>query len=79
MNEITFPNGKTFSLLGKVKNKRPLSRSSKINDIQTFRLEFPVYSARYIKVVAKNMKTAPDWHHAAGLPSWIFTDEILVN
>jgi len=80
--EVSFyssQNGKTFSLLGKVKNKRPLSRSSKINDIQTFRLEFPVYSARYIKVVAKKMKTAPDWHHAAGLPSWIFTDEILVN
>jgi len=80
--EVSFfssPDGKTYTPLGNLKNERPLSKSSKVNDIQTFRLEFPGSSARYIKVVANNMKTAPDWHHAAGLPSWIFTDEILVN
>jgi hypothetical protein len=80
--EVSFfssPDGKTYTPLGNLKNERPLSKSSKVNDIQTFKLEFPGSSARYIKVVANNMKTAPDWHHAAGLPSWIFTDEILVN
>ncbi|MCT4589058.1 MAG: DUF4838 domain-containing protein [Carboxylicivirga sp.] len=70
--------GKQFRLLGKAKNKRPLSRDSKINDTQMFQLEFPEVNARYIRVVAKNMKTPPAWHHAVGLPSWIFADEVQV-
>ena len=28
---------------------------------------------------AINLKKAPYWHHAAGLPSWIFADEIIIN
>ena len=28
---------------------------------------------------ANNMNMAPDWHHAAGLPSWIFIDEVIVR
>jgi len=68
-----------FIKLGKVKNDAPLSKTSKINDIKYFNLEFSRVNARYIKIVAENMNEAPYWHHAAGLPSWIFTDEILIN
>ncbi len=70
--------GETFQPLGRTANQRPLSPESKINDTQSFDLEFPKVTGRYIKVVGKNLSTAPIWHHGAGLPSWIFIDEIMV-
>jgi len=30
-------------------------------------------------VKAINVKKAPFWHHAAGLPVWVFADEVIVN
>ncbi len=69
----------TFTSLGKVKNDKPLTKKSKVNEIKYFDLEFEKVQTRYIKIVAKNMKEAPYWHHAAGLPSWIFVDEILID
>lgn len=71
--------GETFSKLGQMRNQRPLSKQSKINDMQSFETEFSPVSARYIKIKAKNMKSAPDWHHGAGLPSWIFVDEVIIR
>ena len=71
--------GENYTLLGTVRNERPLSKQSKINDIQSFEVEFLPVMARYIKIKANNMDIAPDWHHAAGLPAWIFIDEVLVR
>ena len=71
--------GENFVYLGKVNNKRPLTKQSKITDIQSFRYNFPLVKAKFVKVVANNMDKAPLWHHGAGLPSWIFVDEILVQ
>ncbi|WP_117880547.1 DUF4838 domain-containing protein [Aureibaculum luteum] len=70
---------KTFKKLGVLVNDEPLSKTSKINDIKYFEFTFPKVAARYIKIKAENMNTAPYWHHAAGLPSWIFADEIIVE
>lgn len=70
---------KHFVKLGSVNNDAPLTKTSKINDIKYFNLEFSKVKAQYIKIVAVNMKEAPYWHHAAGLPSWIFADEVLIN
>ena len=36
-------------------------------------------NARYIKVVANNLKTCPRWHIGAGYNCWIFCDEIVVR
>ncbi|WP_430813492.1 DUF4838 domain-containing protein [Carboxylicivirga sp. RSCT41] len=71
-------NGENYHSLGTVKNKRPLRKDSKVNDTQLFDLSFSSTEARYIKVKAKNLGTAPEWHHAVGLPSWIFADEVQV-
>ena len=71
--------GKSYTLLKKLKNKRPLTKDSKINDIQLFTVRFPQVKARYIRVKATNMKTPPVWHHGTGQPSWIFVDEIQVK
>ncbi len=70
---------KNYKRLTVINNDAPLNKNSKVNDIKYYRTTFPPVKAQYIKIVAKNMKTAPYWHHAAGLPAWIFTDEIIVN
>ena len=70
---------KNFKPLGIVSNDMPLTKDSKINDIKYFDLDFDQVKLRYIKIQAKNMKSPPYWHHAAGLPSWIFADEVLIN
>ncbi len=33
---------------------------------------------RYVKVLALNYGTLPDWHPAAGAPSWLFVDEVMI-
>ena len=71
--------GKNYRYLGEAANKRPLTKQSKITDIQSFSCSFPPVMARFVKVVANNMDKAPIWHHGAGLPSWIFVDEIMVG
>lgn len=36
--------------------------------------------ARFVRIHAASIKKIPDWHpRAAGIPAWLFTDEILVN
>lgn len=67
-----------FTRLGTIKNPDPLEKTSKVNDIHHFDLDFESRKVRYLKVSAKNTET-PYWHHAAGLPSWIFADEIIIN
>jgi hypothetical protein len=71
--------GITFKPMGSVPNAKPLFKKSTINDIEYFDLKLDKVKTRYVKVVAKNMGTAPIWHNAAGLPVWIFTDEIIIN
>ena len=68
-----------FEPLGIVYNDMPLTKDSKINDIKYFDLDFDQVKMRYIKIQGNNMKSPPYWHHAAGLPSWIFADEVLIN
>ncbi len=71
--------GKKFKLLGEIVNDQPLTKKSKVNDIKYFDLEFPKIKARYIKIVGKSMLEPPYWHHAAGTPSWIFADEVIID
>lgn len=63
----------------KIPTGRPLNPSSKVNDIEYFNFSFEPVSTRYVKIYARNMKKAPGWHNASGLPAWIFCDEIIVN
>lgn len=71
--------GKNFTTLGTISNISPLTKSSKVNDIQYFNLNFPTVKAKYIKITAENMNEPPYWHHAAGTSAWIFADEVIVN
>ena len=69
---------KKFTSLGTITNPKPLTKTSKVNDIHYYELKIEPQKYRYIKVTAKNTAT-PYWHHAAGLPSWVFADEIIVD
>ncbi len=71
--------GEHFNLLKGIATKKPISKESKRNDIEYFDASFKPTSARYIKVKAKNVGHAPIWHNAAGLPVWIFIDEVIVH
>ncbi len=71
--------GNRYSKLGVVLNETPLNKKSKVNDIQYFNLETKPSRLRYIKIKAENHKKAPYWHHGAGLPSWVFADEVIIN
>ena len=35
-------------------------------------------TARYVRVIAKNIGTLPDWHSSAGEAAWLFADEIQI-
>ena len=39
------------------------------------------YSARYVKIVAKNFGDLPNWHPGAGYEgkAWLFVDEIEIK
>jgi hypothetical protein len=71
--------GKVYSKLGEVLNEYPLSKKSKVNDIQYFNLNIHPSELQFVKIKAENHINAPYWHHAAGLPSWIFADEVIIN
>ena len=71
--------GSNYQLITKLNNQSPLTKSSKINDIQYFDHQSKGLQARYIKIIAKSAQVAPEWHHGSGLPSWIFIDEVMVS
>lgn len=47
--------------------------------IQTFEAEFDQLKARYLKIIGHYPGPLPAGHHAAGNPSFIFADEIIVE
>ena len=47
--------------------------------IQTLSIDHIKNNYRYVKINAKNIKTVPDWHEAAGSDAWIFVDEIIIE
>ncbi|WP_340113736.1 DUF4838 domain-containing protein [Maribellus mangrovi] len=80
--EVTFlcsADGKSFKKLGTVATQYPISPESKKNDIELFEVKHQAVEARFIKIMAKNVSKAPEWHNASGLPVWIFADEVIVN
>lgn len=71
--------GINFQPVSVAENKYPLTKESKINEIQNFASAKKEMKARYIRVIGNNMKSPPYWHHAAGTGAWIFADEIVIQ
>ncbi|MCK4749667.1 MAG: DUF4838 domain-containing protein, partial [Bacteroidales bacterium] len=77
--EISYStDNKTYHKIARKKTDHPLQKGDKVNDIEYYSFQFPPIHARYIKLLAKNMKEAPEWHNASGLPAWIFCDEVII-
>lgn len=70
--------GKNFIPLGSVKSEAP--SANKTFNTKTFAVQSKISNkARYVKVIAHNLKTCPRWHIGAGNNCWIFCDEIIVR
>jgi predicted alpha-1,2-mannosidase len=68
--------GKNFTEIETNKNTfKQDSQTTLLHDFYTDKKT----KARYIKVVAKNIGTCPDWHPGKGKPAWIFADEIVIQ
>lgn len=85
---VFFPESVTFSVskdgekfedIETVATQKQLTKESKRNDIEYFTANFETTNARYLKIRANNIGKAPVWHNSAGLPAWIFIDEVIVN
>lgn len=77
--QITFfgsSDGKHFVELGNRLIEVP--QNSRIHQPHYFNQDVDGSTFRWIKVVAKNINTCPDWHYGKGQPAWIFPDEIVV-
>jgi hypothetical protein len=55
------------------------AETEKVESIQTFSAENEPMQVRYVKMVAQNNGPCPAWHNAAGEPSWLFCDELIIE
>ncbi len=69
--------GTNFNLIKEIPNSVDPKAEGTI--IHNFKADFTNTSLRYLKVICKYPGDLPSWHHAAGNPSFIFADEIVVE
>jgi len=69
--------GADFVSIGRVDNSTSPKEADVVLD--EFTLEFEPTEIRYLRVIAINRNTCPEWHYAAGGAAWIFVDEIIVE
>lgn len=67
-----------FTLAGSVSND--IDPKETENKIKNFGFQAnKEIKARYVKVIAKNFGTLPEWHQGAGFEAFIFIDEIVIK
>jgi len=69
--------GQNFNKISTVKNEIPAGVTKGL--VQKIEVQFEAIQTRYVKVIAKNYGSLPDWHQSAGNDSWLFIDEIIVE
>lgn len=58
----------------------PVSPKDVDNLVKYYTINLPVKAkTQFVKVVAKNMVSCPEWHPGAGGKAWIFADEIIIE
>jgi len=70
--------GKNFSLAETVVNNTPLNEKGTIVK-KFFTKKVKGKKAKFIRVIATNIKVCPPWHLGAGGKAWIFADEITIK
>ncbi|QNL49574.1 chitobiase/beta-hexosaminidase C-terminal domain-containing protein [Olivibacter sp. SDN3] len=66
-----------LKLLGTTKPKIP--KKDDADSLIALETTFNKQPAGCIKIIAKNLKKLPNWHHKKGEPAWVFIDEVLIN
>ncbi|RJP61926.1 MAG: beta-N-acetylhexosaminidase, partial [Ignavibacteriales bacterium] len=69
--------GINYSNVNVIENNIPLDNRDVF--IKNFKVSYNNQKARYVKVMAKSIKTCPPWHKGAGEKAWLFIDEIEVK
>jgi len=67
----------SFTAVGSAKPVYDPMARGQFNEI--LGVNFDPLTARFVKVIAKNIGTVPPWHEAAGSEAWIFLDEIVIE
>lgn len=49
------------------------------NGIFEFRKDITSNKDRYLRITARQLEKCPLWHQGAGLPPWLFTDELIIE
>ena len=58
----------------------PVSPKDVDNLVKYYTINLPIKAkTQFVKVVAKNMVSCPEWHPGAGGKAWIFADEIIIE
>jgi type 1 glutamine amidotransferase/HEAT repeat protein len=83
---IFLPREVTFSIAGEDRVFEtvatftlPVPEERQPNATRSVSTELSGKTARYVRVVAKNIGTLPAWHPGAGGLAWLFADEIQIN
>ena len=69
--------GKNFVSVGK--SFETLAGGPMAANVKMWSQELKETRARFIRVVAKNTGTCPDWHPGRGGKAWIFVDELIIQ
>jgi len=70
-------NGKTFREVARITNTLS-DRRFGVEPVY-HSLDFAARTAKYVRIKAISIKKCPGWHRGAGMPAWIFSDEIIVE
>ncbi|MEZ4920365.1 MAG: GH92 family glycosyl hydrolase [Saprospiraceae bacterium] len=70
--------GENFTQAGVVENTVSPREKGMLHQAFEFRPESEL-TARYIRVVGESLQKCPEWHKGAGLPCWLFIDEVAVQ
>ncbi len=73
----TSEDGKSFNPVKELVNN--ISDKMEGNLLNTYALEFENTLTRFVKIIADNIGTCPDWHKGAGGKAWLFVDEIIIE
>lgn len=69
--------GEYFALLGKADNDVDQKTSGSVK--KDFKVTFDSQKFRYIRIIADNIGTCPDWHNGKNQGAYLFVDEIIVE
>lgn len=74
---FTSDDGLTYRLVATLTHDVPPTGQTTV--IHTFKAGFESMNTHYLKIIAHSQGNLPEGHHAAGNPSFLFTDEVIIR